>query len=395
MRTCLSSLLTLCLFALLSACNGGSGGGNSSTLVSSTTPTGDNVVAISVNPGLTGSVNRAFTTVTVCVPGTSQCQTIDNIAIDTGSMGLRVLASAIGSMSLPTQTSISNHPLAECIQFVDLTHVWGPVKLADVKIGGKTANSLPIQVVGDSSVGTEPSTCASGNSAANMDTVAEMGANGILGVGLFQQDCGNYCSLYTTNNVYFDCPTTTCTQTAATLASQVHNPIDFFGSDNNGVVIDLPSVPASGSASVNGWMIFGINTRDNNALGSATAHTTSAVGYVGTNYKGSYYPQSFIDSGSNGLFFPDASIPQCTTAVGFYCPPNTLQLTGTIVGRNNVSTDIVFGVTNAEALNGSLFAFNNLAGPYSAGFDWGLPFFFGRKVFTALETNLEGPYIAF
>jgi hypothetical protein len=42
-----------------------------------------------------------------------------------------------------------------------------------------------------------------------------------------------------------------------------------------------------------------------------------------------------------------------------------------------------------------------LAGPSSdsSGFDWGLPFFFGRSVFTAIEGRSAGgsvgPYMAF
>jgi hypothetical protein len=63
-------------------------------------------------------------------------------------------------------------------------------------------------------------------------------------------------------------------------------------------------------------------------------------------------------------------------------------------------------VANADQLTASNFAFNNLAGPMSgypdptqASFDWGLPFFFGRIVFSAVETRNTpsgtGPYFAF
>src|SRR6202034_4695690 len=48
-----------------------------------------------------GSVNTMFTTVTVCVPGsTTSCQTIDHIQVDTGSYGLRLLASVL-TVGLP------------------------------------------------------------------------------------------------------------------------------------------------------------------------------------------------------------------------------------------------------------------------------------------------------
>jgi hypothetical protein len=64
-------------------------------------------------------------------------------------------------------------------------------------------------------------------------------------------------------------------------------------------------------------------------------------------------------------------------------------------------------VANASSLSTSDFAFSNLAGPMPGfptdanvpGFDWGLPFYFGRTVFTAIESQNTpagpGPYFAF
>jgi hypothetical protein len=396
-RIFLRLLLTFGLTALIVACGGGggggSGGGGNNVPIEPTPPNEDNVQAITVNGGPRHTVNLAYTSVTVCVPSTSQCQTINNMAVDTGSSGLRVLASALNGLLLPQQTTLLNHALVECVQFVDLSHVWGPVKLADVKIAGKTANTLPIQVIGGSAFSNEPITCANGDSSANMDTVAKLGANGILGVGNFQQDCGDDCSLHIANNVYYDCSNSTCTQTTATLASQVQNPIALFADDNNGVIIDLPATSAS--IRVDGRMIFGIGTRANNALGNATIYTTSSSGHIETEYKGFTYSRSFVDSGSNGLFFPDSSIPECTLAIGFYCPSNPLHLNATIIGLNGKSSNIPFSVVNIELQSSSFSAFSTLAGSYNSGFDWGLPFFFGRKVYTALESNPEGPYIAF
>lgn len=47
--------------------------------------------------------------------------------------------------------------------------------------------------------------------------------------------------------------------------------------------------------------------------------------------------------------------------------------------------------------NPTAFVFEDLAGPKSLdGFDWGLPFFYGRNVFTAIEGQSTpggtGPY---
>jgi hypothetical protein len=63
-----------------------------------------NFQTIVVNAGPANTYfNGAFTTVTICVPGQSTCQTIDGVLIDTGSSGLRVLASSV-TLSLPQQT---------------------------------------------------------------------------------------------------------------------------------------------------------------------------------------------------------------------------------------------------------------------------------------------------
>ena len=111
--------------------------------------------------------------------------------------------------------------------------------------------------------------------------------------------------------------------------------------------------------------------------------------------------QSFIDSGSNGLFFPDSSIPQCPSnsiAPGFYCPTSTQNLSAQNVGANSAKNTVNFSVDNAVTdfqNNASDSAFTNLAGSNGSGsctgssgactFDWGLPFFYGRKVFSAVN----------
>ena len=57
------------------------------------------------------------------------------------------------------------------------------------------------------------------------------------------------------------------------LASQVQNPVTLFPTDNNGTIIELPSVAASGATSVTGSLIFGIDTQSNNQSGSQTVLT--------------------------------------------------------------------------------------------------------------------------
>jgi hypothetical protein len=71
-------------------------------------------------------------------------------------------------------------------------------------------------------------------------------------------------------------------------------------------------------------------------------------------------------------------------------------------GANAANGKVTFSVANADSLfndNPTAFVFENLAGPNSQGFDWGLPFFYGRNVFTAMEGKTTpggmGPYWAY
>jgi hypothetical protein len=73
-------------------------------------------------------------------------------------------------------------------------------------------------------------------------------------------------------------------------------------------------------------------------------------------------PDSFIDSGSNGLFFDDPTIPDCASPLsGFYCPTSLLNLSATAAGQNGNSSPVHFEVSNASTLSSSEnFAFNDL-----------------------------------
>src|SRR5579862_8134769 len=96
-------------------CGAGSGMSEQSQSSQPGTTAASNVQAISVNTGPDlNYVDGAFTSVTVCVPGSAtNCQTITGILVDTGSSGLRILSSAL-SISLPQQTGSGGNPIAEC-----------------------------------------------------------------------------------------------------------------------------------------------------------------------------------------------------------------------------------------------------------------------------------------
>src|SRR5512147_2891743 len=133
-------------------------GGDSSTSTPGDTPVeppGNNVAVLTVNAGppelqtLGGTVNTGFIDVKICAPGTSTCQTVNFVSVDTGSVGLRILASKL-TLTLPTEKDSSGNSIAECNQFLD-GFTWGPVQTADISIVGtnEQATSVPIQVVND------------------------------------------------------------------------------------------------------------------------------------------------------------------------------------------------------------------------------------------------------
>jgi Protein of unknown function (DUF3443) len=384
-RTFLVSIFAIfSAFAFLAGC----GGGSSSTPPNMIVSTGNNVAPISVDGGPTGNYDdAAFTSVTVCVPGTSTCQTISGVLVDTGSSGLRILSSVL-TIALPQQNASDGNPVVECFPFVS-GYTWGPVQTADVEIAGEKGSSTPIQVLSDTDF-TAPSGCTSFGSSSN--TLPALGANGLVGVGLFTQDCGDYCTTVQTNpTLYYECSSTTaCQPVAESLAQQVPNPVSLFSTDNNGVIIELPTVSAGGEPSVSGSLVFGIGTQSNNALSSATVYAADDSGnFTTTSYAGVPNPPAgFIDSGSNGLFFPSTTITQCTSQEsGFYCPGSTVNLSATNQGVNGTSGTVNFSIGDAETLfNNGDFAYSDLGGTFSGAFDWGLPFFFGKNVFTGLQS---------
>jgi hypothetical protein len=408
-RRALRSGLILALALSAVACGGGGGGGQAVSPPPPPPPPVNNVASVIIDQGPSNaSVNTLFASVTVCLPGsTTSCQTIDHIQVDTGSYGLRILAPVL-TLTLPVETLTGGNSLAECTQFVD-GFSWGPIVSADVQIAGETAHSVPVQVIGDSRFTKIPTNCSS-TGGTQEDTVASFGANGILGIGPFQLDCGD-CDTVATHGLYYACATT-CTETTVPTNLQMANPVTRFATDKNGVIVVLPSVATGGAANVSGSLIFGIDTQSNNQSGTQTVLTLDGNAELLITFNGQTLANSFIDSGSNGIYFTDSSISKCTAPpndpssqiVNFYCPAGTLTLGPlSIQGMNGVMVNnLTFGVGNAQTMFNSNFdAFPQLAGtnPLAGSFDYGLAFFYGKRVAVAVEGDTTsvgtGPYIAF
>jgi hypothetical protein len=396
---------TMLAASLLSACIGNK---SSTTPGSNPAPPVQNTLSLTVDAGpaaATGQINHAYVTVKVCAPGSqTQCASIDHVLLDTGSSGLRLVRSVLtsGGVTLAAETDAQGQAIEECMTFGG-GQTWGPVAPADVTLAGESATKLPVQIMDDTNTGAPPpATCGANGTLIN--GVAGFGANGILGVGVFAQDCGAACVNPTTPlALYYGCTAAgACTAEKIPLASQVTNPVAMFAADNNGIIVSLPNLQnANGDASVTGQVIFGIATQTDNVLPSvgltvlgADAHGDFTALYNG----GTTVLPALIDSGTDSLSFDDPTMAVCSsgTYVGYYCPkvaPQSVYAVNTGVGMNNATNRVDFAIADPNSFVANAAAFIDLGGGGgSTRLTWGMPFFYGRKVYIGIDQRLSGTY---
>jgi hypothetical protein len=278
-------------------------------------------------------------------------------------------------------------------------------------MAGEIAAKLPVQIMDDTGAGAPPpATCGANGTLLN--AVSGFHANGLLGVGVFVEDCGTACTNAATPlPVYYGCTAAgACTPENVALNAQVANPVARFATDNNGIVVNLPNLSnANGDASVQGQLIFGIATQSDNAL-PATGLTvlgadTTTGDFTATYNGGTTVLPALIDSGTDAYQFDDPTIPVCTAGSAgnysftgyYYCPlvaPQSASAVNTGVGAYNTSSTVNFAIAdpnNTFVLDAA--AFTNLAGgPGSTGFTWGMPFFYGRKIYFGIDKKVAGTY---
>ncbi|WP_071769350.1 DUF3443 domain-containing protein [Burkholderia ubonensis] len=361
-----------------------------------------NIVPMIVGIGAAGTPNIATVSVTICVPGSmTQCQTIDNIQVDSQSTGLRILNSALNDQmeNALTAMKVAGGQLAECKVFAS-GFTWGSIRTIDLKIGGEVASNIPINIIGDLPDASIPTSCAANGHSEN--TVSEFGANGVLGVSVKSHDCGVNCSADLEK--YFVCAGGSCSATAVSLAQQVPNPITRFPVDNNGIIIKLDAIPDSGKTSVNGTLTFGIGTQLNNALTAAQKiYTVDANGDLPNSFYNGSKITAFLDSGAATFVLNDNTLSSCPESVGinFFCPETPQTRSVTLVGQKGETGVASFNISNAQTLFSAPgnYAFNNLGTEGAPGtIALGLPFFFGRTVYSGIDQTASGgpaPFIAF
>jgi hypothetical protein len=438
------ALLLLVAALALAGCGGG-GGGSSSGGVSQppaapvppspppSPPPVANTVAVTLDGGQANpgdppiSSNRAFVSVTLCAPGsTTNCQTIDHVVLDTASVGLRILAPALNPAllaALPAESDHFGNPVGECFQFVN-SFMFGSVRTADFSIAGEKVASMPFQAVADAGAfATVPADCSS-SGGDNLTTAPSLGGNGILGVATTTTDCLSFCTVDggKAGPAYYDCPSVGCgaiigrAANAAPPFEQLPNPVAAFPVDNNGLVLTIPDVPKIGATLVTGMLTFGIATQaDNVVTGVKVLPLTTSQNRLGpanltATYNGKQLTQSFLDTGSPTYFFIDPNIPICTPAgfTTFYCPVAPILLSPLLTATNGATASGAFTLFSPFDSSDSAVVVPGVGQnstlvkpplPLGNSFDFGLPFFFGKTVYVAIEGrragSVTGPFLAF
>lgn len=380
--------------------------------------TGQNVLPVTL--GMLGQTpNTPSVSVTICADAAkTNCVTINNILLDTGSTGLRVLASAMGSAlenSLP-HVQVAGADLAECYGYADSTYYWGPMKMAYVTLGSEsTSVAVPIQVAdysfGDSKVFTSGSgtgacyqSLASTDSANGMSAPTQLGdasvsGNGILGVNFLVQDCGADCVSRSDLGLYFTCTGSTCNPSAAALSQQASNPIGAMPYDNNGIYLNFPAPTNGAGTDVTGnYAFLGIGTQANNTPGSsvvsmyADPSLSDKCGSLMTSDWEGQSVCSFLDSGTSILSFPNfTNNPLPTDSQGYYTP----SLLTTVTVRNYSSTCVTnqtnMSVENIDTISQSydILQYIGIEAGQNDGeagdVTYGFPFFLGQSIYVGLE----------
>jgi hypothetical protein len=313
----------------------------------------------------------------------------------------------LNGITLPQITSASGGgALAECYAYGDGTYgFWGPLQTADVTIGGETASSMPIHVV-EPSYASLPTGCLIGT----FTTPASTGVNGIMGVNQLVADCGPACETSASIGLYYSCAGTACAGATVAQSAQTPNPISVLPSaDNNGLVIQLPTIASTGVVSATGTAYFGIGTQaDNTPTAGVTVLPSDSFGMFTTSFSGlTYTENSLVDSGTPAFAVQaSTALPDCS---GYLCPTTVAALSAVMTGlTGSGSASISFQIVNANNLATTYYAFNDIGFDNNAttsGTDptkpliWGLPFFFGRTIYFGFDGKTSslasGPYVAF
>lgn len=403
----MKKFIIVLMTCILAACGGGSSNNtNSNSTPSPTQGSNNNINAIPVTVS-TGDqhnyLNGLYGSIVVC-NSSNLCTTVNNVIFDTGSIGVRLVKSALPVGFLTPDSDGNGGTYSNCGVFAS-GYTWGDVASATISLGGLTSSQkVPVHIIGQSNYPV-PSSCSSGNGAA-MNDATSLGSNGIVGIGLFKYDCGATCVNYATTS-YFSCKNGSCSSTKIALNSQLMNPVAAMPAPyNNGNIVSLPTIASTGSKNVNGYIYLGIGNTTNNTISPQSVINTDNNGYINATMNGQSFSQSFIDSGTSVYGITDSSIPLCTQSgyTNYFCPTSTYSPSIILSNSSkNQNSTVTLTIDNAyNLIQTGNNAFNNIAfdfSSWSSSVDLGLTFFFGKNVATGMEgssSNIgSGTYFAF
>lgn len=380
-------ILLICL-PLFVLCSCSVGGESSSSKV-----VPDNVVPLVVDRGYNGlASNTSFITLTVCIPNTNDCQVLDHVFVDTGSTGLRINQSAL-NINLRS-INFYESTIYQCMKFGE-GYTFGPAATADVRIGGETAKNIPVQVFNDVDHSNVPTDCSNGLPFADLNN---FGAKAIVGVNPYSNPNNNYTGVYTCR----ESQPCAKVENPREIPVQLNlNPVVAFSKDNNGLIINLPPVNFAESSALVGYMVFGLDTQNNNQVNSSPVKVLGSsnpdfqVGYFHANSNSLNSSYAIFDSGYQTYYFYDANMAQCTLpnpdGHSYYCPNSFPQYWSSRISSYN-SADIVGEISaliiNYEVTLGLHDTVVPGLGEVASQVDnltiYGLPFFFGKRVYIGL-----------
>jgi len=303
------------------------------------------------------------------------------------------------NLSLPPEMTAAQTDVWECTQFHS-GWSWGAVVTADFQISGETASALPVNLIGSQL--TPPQGCASGT---ELTSPQQAGVNGFLGLGVFQYDCGTACVTIPEPDLYYSCPPpggSNCIGITQPLSGQLQNPIPLFTTDNNGFIITMPSISDTGATGVTGTLTFGIDTESNNALNGAVIFTPSPTSGQLIAAISSASAFAILDTGTASIAFLDSPTTGLQQCGSIYCPSSPQIFGATIEGGNGALYNFNFTIANVQdstqVTQGS-DAIDDYGSPFPNFFDFGMPFFYGRTVYFAIQGQTNsggtGPFWAF
>ena len=256
-----------------------------------------------------------------------------------------------------------------------------------------------------------------------------LGANGLLGVGPYQYDCdvpglptgpgssttfgigsSNACASSSTPppGAYYTCPASGCVDSLVPASQQIQNPVSKFATDNNGVILELPSVASGVGGKTLPVLWFSASAPSPTMRLTAAQSSWRLMPTTLTMHGWDFQPSSTMSPTPTRIRIPDSAVTSSTAArlisspePGDYWDQHLRQrpkrsllpgvdpnlTAGNQASGSTIRSEVPFFVSDPSTLPAGTTAFSDLAAPDTSGlqnFVWGLPFFYGRNVYTAI-----------